>query len=118
MSFAINTKSPPLIVESIGEVIYPALFKNPLSVTEPGLVTIDIPRQKMRRIILPSYVQYNYTHLRVPYHELYSNQSSEVVYHNKEPVLHLTYLGDSTVAAVDSWGTVRIIETGVLSLQK
>ena len=49
---------------------------------------------------------------------LYSSASPRSVHHHKQALLHLTALDDSTVAAVDSWGTFRIVETGLGTIQK
>lgn len=35
-----------------------------------------------------------------------------------DPTLYLAALDDSTVAAVDSWGTVRVIETGLSAISR
>ena len=49
---------------------------------------------------------------------LHRPSNPKAVHHQKEPLLHLTALSDSTVAAVDSWGTFRTIETGLATIHQ
>lgn len=54
-SFTVGGSSP-LIVSSIGEIIYPAIMKpskSSLLKSEPGIVVMDLARQTWRKIILP-----------------------------------------------------------------
>lgn len=45
----------PLIVPSMGEILYPSSVKskNSLLRAEPGLVVVDLPRKTWRKMILP-----------------------------------------------------------------
>lgn len=40
------------------------------------------------------------------------------VHFQRDPILHLAALDDSTVAVVDSWGTLRILETGLATIHR
>lgn len=49
----------PVVIPSVGEIIYPATIKSQDSsrnLTEPGLVVADLAHKTWRKIILPVYV--------------------------------------------------------------
>ena len=46
----------PLVLSSIGEIIYPATIKTSSSVKEPGVVTVDILHKCWKKMVLPVYV--------------------------------------------------------------
>ena len=55
-SLITGAQSSPLIMSSIGEILYPATIasrKNSVPRVEPGLVVVDLPRQCWRKMVLP-----------------------------------------------------------------
>ena len=55
-SLAADGQSLPLIMSSIGEILYPVTTsarKDSITVSEPGLIVVDLLHQSWRRMVLP-----------------------------------------------------------------